>query len=407
MKKLIVLGLLIITLILIIFGQQQAHTAAQQPPVIRTISPAEIAEVMAMERTTDNLLTNGYMDIGFYPRPPNHYVAFPWFEWWGDYTTIPEYIDGGHPYHNECYPIPVDDKCHGGVAGNNSSQGYILWNKRPFIAGIYQPVSGVTPCTLYNFSVYNRNDAANYVPQIAIDVSGWIITRMGNSDPENCPPDGASRCPDPYIAAFPATTHWSAPANIPAYQWGQHSLTAEAIHTTISVWTRAAPGVGNISQSTYWDAAELTQVDFPNGRLPTPALWEPTGLINNVTTVRNHQTFTITWETLVPASTQVWYQIENPAPPITPTPPVTHTNYPPQLNAYLPLVARSRPIPSPTTYTQHTPLDATPTTHHQVVISNITENAYLYFVPLSRRVVGTQCVTEADFPRGYNFATAP
>ena len=333
-----------------------------------------------------NLLINGDMDqLGFYFRPKNHYVAGMWFEWWADYTAIPEYIDGGISYHNQCYPVPVDGHCHNSTVGapNNSSQGYIRWGGL-FAAGIYQPVHNVIPCTLYTFEIYNRNDTANYHAKVAIDRAGWIITQPSGNPLENCPPDGASPCPDPYVASFPSTTVWSAESHQPALTWAPISVTAEAAATTISVWTYAHPDSGP-SQSAYWDYGSLVQTPFPDATLPAPASWYPSDFISNVTTQVNGNSVTINWETGAAAPTQVWYAIYEPAAVVTPTESMTYTTY-------LPIVAAFRP-PTPT---YMTPIDITSTsTQHQVVISGLPTDKAIVFAILSRRPDGTTCDTVA------------
>lgn len=357
------LKILAITVILMLLlgslarGQSQATADG---PIMPTLSPGEIKRFTAQDatRTDGNLLANGDMNLGFYFRPTNHFVAWPWFEWWGNYTTIPEFIDGGHPHHNECYPIPAVGKTCSDY--ENHSQGYIRYGT-PYIAGIYQAVNNVTPCTLYTFEVYNRNDPGNYHPKIGMDVSGWILTRLGSSKPHNCPPDGASICPDPYIAQFPATMIWSPESTHPGYTWASLSLTAEAINTSVSVWTSAAPDYTG-SLSTYWDYASLVQTPFPEGKLPAPASWTPSGFIQNLTTQWLLDKVLITWTTPEPASTQVWYTFTPGDEPV---------------------------------YELATPLDTTPTTWHQVIIEGLQHGGdTLRFAALSRRPQGISCTTE-------------
>ncbi len=337
-----------------------------------------------------NLLTNGDMDDGiFYPRPTNSYVAWPWFQWWGDYNAIPEYVDGGGIGRQQCYPVPADGRCHGSTIGapNNSSQGYIRWG-RPYIAGIYQPVTqGVVPCTLYTFEIYNRNDSHLYHAKVGIDVTGWIITRLGTSRPHNCPPDGQSVCPDPYIESFPSTVVWSAESSHPGYTWAPLRVTAEAAASTISVWTYAAPEP-QIAHSTYWDYGSLVQTPFPGDRLPRPTTWTPSGFVQNVVAappdVNNN--VVVTWQTAAPASTQLWYAIYPPTSPVTPTDSMTYTVFFPTISVYR----------SPETYTYMTPLNVTPKTQHQVVIPDVPADHTVVFVALSRRPIGSACTTETS-----------
>lgn len=329
-------------------------------------------------------LTNGdFDDAIFYWRPTNHFVAWPWFEWWGNYMTIPEFIDGSHPHHNSCYPEPAPGVLCQDPAVANHSQGYIRYGAT-YVAGIYQPVtSDIEQCALYTFEMYNRNDAASYHARVGIDTSGWIITKLGNSPPANCPPDGTSVCPDPYIAAFPSTTVWSAESNHPAFTWAPISVTAEAITNKVSVWTYAAPDTAG-SLSTYWDYGSLVRVPFPDGKLPSPTSWAPSSFINvtSVTADLDAGTVSIDWTTAAPASTQVWYSFYPPAMPVTPTALMSNT-------IYFPLIAAFRP---PSTYM--TTLDTTPTTTHHAGISGVPAGQTVIFVALSRRPDGTVCRTE-------------
>lgn len=348
------------------------------------MSISEAVELQSQAVTGDNQLINGDFDqLAFYWRPTNHYVAGMWYEWWGNNSTIPEYIDGGIPNHDECYPKPVDGRCHNPDTGvYNSSQGYIRWGA-PFVAGIYQPVHNVVPCTLYTFEIWNRNDGDTYGAKVGIDPTGWVITRLGNSGPNNCPPDGASRCPDPYIGddhGFPSTIAWSAPSYHAAFTWVPISLTMEAAADAISVWTYAAPPEEAVSQSTYWDYGSLVQVPFPEQKLPQPASWTPTGYIGNVLTTFITPTLTIEWTTQTPASTQIIYNVYSK--PISPTGQLTHT-------VYLPAISQPERGPF---------LDPTPTQEHRVTISGLRSGDEVEFVLLSRRSLGESCATETSGP---------
>ncbi len=322
-----------------------------------------------------NLLINGDMDdpnYGFYWRPTNHYVAGMWFEWWvGD--TVPEFIDGGIPYHNVCYPPPPRGHCYDyGLDYFNLSQGYIRWGW-PYIAGIYQPVSGVTPCTLYKFEAYNRNDGVNYYPRVGIDVTGWQLPIPDwDNPPDNCPPTGYSRCPNPRLDSvndFPPTMVWSPEFDHEAYTWAAGVVTAEAAATTISVWTYAAPDGSEMSMSTYWDATSLVQVPFPDHRLPAPDSGDASIFIQNLVMQSVLDELTVTWTTPEPASTQLWYDVT----PLGKEP----GQFDPE-------------------HALATPLDVTPKTEHAVVITGLSTGDYVRFVALSRRSTGAQCVTESS-----------
>ncbi|MBN1877962.1 MAG: hypothetical protein JXA33_27320 [Anaerolineae bacterium] len=363
MKKTLFAFLTLSVMFIFIFKDYHSVQAADVlPPDLRSF-----ATTTSDQQTDDNLLINGDMDQkGFYWRPPNHYVAGMWFEWWSDHIHIPEYIDGGSQYHNVCYPSPGP----GQLCKNNHSQGYIRWGN-PFKAGMYQVVNGTEPCTLYEFSIYNRNDTASYHPRVGIEPTGWYNTQSGGNSPDNCPPDGKSKCPNPHLninTKFPATMVWSAEFDHTAYTWEKGSITAEAVGSTVSVWTYAAPDSGTI-HSTYWDAGTLIQVPFPNGRLPEPESTTPSGFIQNLT-VATLDKVIISWDTPEAASTQVWYTV----------------------------VAAGEGTPSE--YTEVTPLDTSLQTQHQVIIEEgLNVGDTVHFVALSRRPNTDRCTTETSGPQ--------
>lgn len=359
---------------------------------IASLSQAELNTVN--EATDVNLLVNGDFDqAGFYWRPPNHQVAGTWYQWWGDYTNIPEYKDGGHPFHNECYPNTPGTLCHDSSTNTyNSSQALIRYGYGSFLAGIYKPVDNVVPCTLYTFEIWNRNDASGsiYHPTLGIDPTGWIITRPSGNDLWNCPPDGHSECPDPYVnpqTGFPATMIWSPEMTQPAKVWAKGSLTAEAINTTISVWVYTAPDEDQVSKSTYWDYGSVTQMPFPNNRLPDPPSWTPTGFIQNINNYVAGNSLVIEWDTLAPASTQISYTV-TPA-VVTSTLELSHTTYLPVLRS------------TPRFY--YSALDTTPVVKHTVILDQLLGGDTVTFVPMSRRVNGNVCVTEAGLPHQVTF----
>jgi hypothetical protein len=351
----------------------QVADSPDQPPSIQPAAP--------------NLLINGDMNgagglYPFYWRPTNHFVAGMWYEWFWT-GAIPEYIDGGHPHHHECYPVPPNEDC---AAANNHSQGYIRWGG-PFIAGIYQPVS-VTPCTYYRFEAYNANQDANYHTKVGIDPTGQGMTPynpLGGNPPINCPPDGYSYCPDPGIESLselPSHMVWSPESNNQG--WTLLGVETEALSTTVTVWTFAAPEGSIPAVSSYWDAASLTEVSFPNNRLPAPTSWTPSGFIYNVVTTAISGGVTVDWDTLGPATAQAWYNV------ITPTAPITHTG---AFTVYFPLVFRFTG-----NYTFATLLDMNRTTHHQFTVSGLQPGVNVELVLLSRRPQVNACTTEVYGP---------
>ncbi len=333
------------------------------------------------EADDGNLLRNGSMDEeSFYWRPTNHYIAGGWYEWWvGD--EIPEYIDGGIIYHNVCYPPPPAGKiCVDDL--HNSSQGYIRWGV-PYVAGIYQPVEGVTPCFPYLLRAYNRNDSDRYRPRVGIEPTGWVITRMLATGLRNCPPDGTSPCPDPRLDSedeFPETMVWSDYGDHAAFTWEPIEVMAEALSTTISVWLYAAPlDAGPLS--TYWDAVSLRQTTFPHGALPAPEDWSPTDLITAVQVITYLDRIQIDWRTLEPTLGQVWYIVSQAR--VTNTVAVTPV-------LYLPMVMHGEGG------YQHTALDYAYATSFSHQISGLHDGDIVRFVILARRWVSQTCRTEVS-----------
>jgi len=315
-------------------------------------------------QSAGNLLANGDMDGGgFYWRPTNHYVAWMWFEWqWNE--AVPEFIDGGIPNHNVCYPPPV------GLCQDNHSQGYIRWGA-PYAAGIYQPVS-VIPCTYYRFEAYNRNDGWHYHPKVGIDPTGWQLPiPPWDNPPYNCPPTGYSKCPNPGLTNktdFPSTMIWSPEFDHAPYTWAAQSVTAEALSTTITVWTYAAPEViDGPAYSTYWDAASLVQALPPYGVLLTGTLPPADGFIFNVVSSTTALRANLSWQTSQPAVGQVLYHYVS-----SPTLPVASSA------ADFELIGT---------------IDSSSSTLHSSNTRNLRPASLYDYAILSRRLVGGACQT--------------
>ncbi len=369
--RILLLVVLSLTLFLLTFSQSdiiaQDEPAPTVPPTPYYYQFPESRQRFANDlAVADNLLTNGDMDDSNYPfywRPTNHYVAGMWYEWWiGD--TIPEFIDGGVPYHNVCYPVPADGKCYN-KPYYNLSQGYILMSGRTYIAGVYNIVNNLTPCTLYSLTAYNSNEAEGYTSKVGLEPTGWSLPIPSwDNRPDNCPPTGSSKCPDPRIASnasFPSTMVWSASTGL--REWHALNVTAEAVNTTMTAWLYAAAPAGQVSQSSYWDYASLVPLAFPDNRMPAPTSWTPSGFIQNLTVQWLLDKVSIIWTTPEPASTQVWYTIN--------------------------------PTPDASSYAAMTPLDTTPTTYHHVVIEGLSAGGdVLSFAALSRRPQTSACTTE-------------
>ena len=96
---------------------------------------------------------------------------------------------------------------------------------------------------------------------------------------------------------------------------------------------------------------------------------------------------TVEWDTLTPASSQVWYNLVTPTTPITYTGSSSHTSY-------LPLFW----TPLDTSYDFATTLVVTPTTHYTAVIAEIPPGKEVEFIVLSRHPLEASCLTEAYGP---------
>lgn len=328
---------------------------------------SELVNLPAPNQAETNLLANGDMDqLPFYFRPTNHFVAGMWYEWWVS-PNLPEFIDGRS--HQQCYPKPPAGKsCYD---EKNKSQGYIRWGA-PYTAGIYQPVS-VTPCQYYEFTVYNRNDESNYHAKVGIDPTGWQLPIKNERLPNNCPPTGSSICPDPSLdslADIPSTMIWSPESSHTAQTWAPLSVVAEAVSTTISVWTYAAPEGTSPSQSTYWDEASLVQVAPPNGLLASSGALPPAdGSITSVTSGTFLSMVTIGWQTTKPALSQVLYHYAGPVSSTDLTPIVTNTE----------------------DYEFRSEISTVFGTSHQVELHNLALGAVYDVALISRHWTGSQC----------------
>jgi hypothetical protein len=371
-----------------------------ESPLTYNVAVQPFVSPLAAQASETNLLVNGDMDgagglYPFYWRPTNHFVAGMWYEWFWT-GAIPEFIDGGHPYHNVCYPPPTNplNSCE---LDDNHSQGYIVWGGN-YAAGIYQPVS-VTPCAYYRFDIYNADQDPNYYTRVGIDPTGQGLPPHDERDradyPKNCPPDYHSECPNPgldSLAELPPHIVWSPEYNIPG--WHPETVSAEAVSTTITVWTYAAPQVEIAAKSTYWDYAFLAEASFPDNRFPPPVSAIPSGFVTNVFTSTVLDFLVIEWDTPEPASTQVWYRF------ITATMPITHTG---AFTIYIPLVIRQ----TLSDYPFATIVDTTPITHHRTVIHDLNEGDQIEFIALSRRPVTTTCTTEMAGPLQATMGSIP
>lgn len=309
-----------------------------------------------------NLLVNGNFDDPAYPfywRTPNHFVAGGWIRWWIHGTVLPEYDDArtARPYYD------------GGHA-----QVYFKWG-HSYEAGIYQVVSGLTPCIPYRFTMWARNHSLDGVlphARIGLDPEGTQLTP--NDD------DCAVK------TGLPPKTVWSREQTA-LFTWEELSVEAEPLGNRLTAILYARPEPPNDGRTyyfdTYWDAGRLITGTYPGGRLPEPTSWTPSGFVTNVVTSTILNALVIEWDTLAPASAQVWYTI------ITPTAPITFTG---AFTVYLPLVMGAPQ------YADATALDVTPKTRHRAVIGGLQNGQIVRFVALSRRVSSGACVTEVSAP---------
>ena len=332
------------------------------------------SQVMAsppLNPTGANLLANGDFDqSSFYWRPTNHFVGGMWYEWWVG-GEMPEFIDGGHPHHSQCYPVPTTGSCE---SNYNHSQGYIRWGV-PFVAGVYQPVP-VVACTTYRFTAYNRNDDWYYHPKVGIDPTGWRPTELHGAPPDNCPPDSQTPCPNPSLDQnhpFPSTMIWSPEFEHTPLTWASQSITAEATAMTVTVWTYVAPDSNSgFSRSAYWDYTSLVQVPPANGKLIAEGtLPAADGSITNVTTQTTALRATLGWKTGQPALTQVLYHYVGDA--NMPSPP-------PIANVV-------------SAYEFSTAIGYTPSTDHQARLPSLRPTSLYDYVILARKLVGNSCQT--------------
>ncbi|MBN1921275.1 MAG: hypothetical protein JW892_08530 [Anaerolineae bacterium] len=326
-----------------------------------------------VQANNGNVLVNGDFEEedpathGFIWYPPNHYLAPHWFRWWVNswpsQPLIPEY-DDMRPTSGRWPPVS-------GV----HSQVYFKWGSN-YQAGVYQVVENLTPCVPYEFSMYvnsRGNEGTEPHARIALDPQGTQITLDHVHN-------------DLIGGQMPPLTAWSAEQTT-LFTWDRLVTTAEPLGTRMTAITFANPiyyGPQTPWYDTWWDNGVLQQIAFPNGKLPEPASWSPGDQVSHSI---NGDMLNISWNTSVPASTQVWYQIMPAANPITTTLPTTGT-------VFLPLVMTAEQW-------QITPLDTNPTTQHNVSISGmgaLQSGDKIIFKVLSRRPGPDACVTEGFGP---------
>jgi hypothetical protein len=314
-------------------------------------------------------LKNGNMEEGFYWKYPNHYIANEWRRWWiGE--SIPEY-DDVRAWRPERY-----DGKH--------AQIYFRWG-RPYTEGIFQRVS-VQPCTYYQFSMYGRNHSnakINHHARIGIDPLG--------------------RNYGLYMSSLPSDIVWS-PEQTFYYTWGQHTVIAESRSDLITAIAYVSPDNVYTTYDTFWDTGTLIELPPPPGQLPDPPNWDASEFITGVISYTESNSLFVEWETMEPASAQVWYRVHEPSPPISiPTTPTGTLLFP---AVYLPLVVNSL-SPESSVYPMYTPVDLSHLTDHQAMIPDLITGQIVEFVILARHLENDACTTSASAPFETTFVFKP
>lgn len=325
-------------------------------PGVRSWLPAAPVESQSGQ---PNLLVNGDFDDPNYPfywRYPNHWVAGGWIRWWIHGTVLPEFDDARQrPWYD------------GGHA-----QVYFKWGDT-YEAGIYQVVSGLTPCVPYRLTMWARNHSLEGVlphAKIGLDPEG---TQLTLSDDDCAVKTG-----------LPPKTVWSREQTA-LFQWEELSVEAEPLGNRLTAILYAHPEPPNDGRTYYfdtiWDAGRL--ITATETRLPAPASWTPSEFITNIVTSIVSNTLVVGWDTQSTSASQVWYTIIPPAgPPVSPTGVYT---------VYFPLVMRSP------TYDRFTFVEIG--THHRAEIGGLQDGQTVRFVVATRRLEGGNCVTEVSAPR--------
>jgi hypothetical protein len=320
-----------------------------------------------------DLLANGNMDqLGFYWRPPNHWIAGGWFEWFSTKPfNFPEYSDGCE--RNFIHTAP-------------SSQRLQLYGD-DYAAGLMQSVA-VTPCTTYRFEAYGQSRPGSVNPpkvdvdshmKVGIEPNGWMSGRSIYDYDSGLEPE-----------EFPRTVVWS-PEATHYFAFAPYSVTAEALSSTLTVVLYSTPEISPEKKiwwnDTIWDTASLVEVAPPSGTIMSGTqLPAPDGFISNVTVLALPHVAVIEWETAAPASSQVVYRIKELQAAVSVTLPYTY-------RVYLPLQMNGA-----SDWPHYSELDSTPVSHHRVVLTDVPYAYRIEFAALSRRPDGDVCRTSASSP---------
>jgi hypothetical protein len=290
----------------------------------------------ARQAQAENLLANGSMEQGFYWRYPNHYVANEWSRWWIHGTILPEFDDvrPTRPNHYD----------------GDHAQVYFKWGAS-YTAGIYQVVSGLTPCTPYRFTMWARNhslESAKPRARIGLDTQG---TQLTPSDENSAVKTG-----------LPSSIVWSQEQEA-LFTWEELSVEAEPAGTSLTAITYASPWRPNDGLTyyfdTFWDAGKL--VPFTPDRLADPASWASSSFINKLSVDVVLDRVIVTWNTTDPASSQVWYNVNENSTDLK--------------------------------YEFATPVDLERVKHHKVIIDGLGTGDTVKLVAASRRPANNRCTT--------------
>jgi hypothetical protein len=353
-------------------GTGTEEDALESPLLIWKYPLGDKAYLAQSKTVAGDLLTNGNMDqMGFYWRPPNHWIAGAWFEWFSPQPfNFPEFGDGHERGFYHTFP---------------SSERLQLW-ANDYAGGLMQSAS-VTPCVYYQFEAYGQSRPGSDNPppvavashmRVGIEPFGWKSGRTITHYDPRLEPD-----------QFPSTVIWS-PEATHNFEFAPYRVTAEALSDTLTVILYSYPEVnvegGVIWNDTIWDTASLVQVPRPAGTLLDGAdIPEPDRFIGTVTATVVPGQAVVAWETAGEAYTQLLYRVGNKTRPISATTLLVHSRYLPVIGYDL--------IPESM---RATPPDYTPVRQHTVVLSGLPQDYSLTFVALSRRLGEGACITSAS-----------
>lgn len=230
------------------------------------------------------------------------------------------------------------------------------------VAGLYQVVPDATPCLVYQFQMYGLSrqkeaDDSLSDMKVGIEPTGWALDPLHN----------------PAVHNWPATMVWG-PTQLHTASFGPLAVQAEALNTQITVFSYADANGGN-SHKIHWDTGSLLDVTpdliHDPASLPAPSISDASANPGTTSGI-------VTWTTGSPALGQVYYR---PLGSVDVTPTLTHT-------VFLPTVTGGG-----SGGWLATPLNKTPTTSHNAVLTNLLPGQSYEYIAVSRGLSGTQCVT--------------